>query len=68
MGEVSPFRLLGEITEGGGGVSGYRALKYGIKGRGHLNTFMQPKLFCGYRPHLLIDFDEMLYGSLYNIL
>ena len=35
------------------------------KGGGHLYTFKQPKLFCGYRPHLLIYFDEMLYGSLY---
>ena len=36
------------------------------KGRGgHLATFTGPMLFCAYRPHLLIYFDEMLYGSLY---
>ena len=28
-------------------------------------SFTQPILFCVHRPHLLIYFDEMLYGSLY---
>ena len=36
-----------------------------VRGGGHLDTFTQPKLFCGYRPHLFTYFDEMLYGSLY---
>ena len=36
-----------------------------VRGGGHYATFTRPKLFCGYRPHLLIDFDEILYGSLY---
>ena len=35
------------------------------KGGGQFDTFTGPMLFCGYRPHLLIYFDEMLYGSLY---
>ena len=39
----------------------------GIKGRGgHLYTFTGSMLFCGYRPHLLIHFDEMLYCCLYE--
>ena len=32
-------------------------------GGGHSATLTWPKL--GYMPHLLIDFDEMLYGILY---
>ena len=47
----------------------YRAFlgvgKYIIRGGGHFDTFTGPMLFCGYRPNLLIYFDEMLYGSLY---
>ena len=38
--------------------------KLDIKGGGHFDTFTGPMLFSGYRPHLLIYFDVMLYGSL----
>ena len=34
------------------------------EGGGHFDTIKGPILFCGYRPHLLIDFDDMLHGSL----
>ena len=34
-----------------------------MQGGDHSATFTRPKLFCGYRSHLLIDFDEKLYGS-----
>ena len=30
------------------------------KGGGHLYTFTQPKLFCGYKPYLFTYFGEML--------
>ena len=39
-----------------------------IKGEdrgGHFYTFKGPFLLSGYRPHLFIDFDQMLYGSLH---
>ena len=45
----------------------YGGINKGIwsKGRGNFDTFTGPMLFFGYRPHILIYFDEMLYGSLY---
>ena len=42
-----------------------RVVLANLLGGGHFDTFTGPMLFFGYRPHLLIYFDEMLYGSLY---
>ena len=49
-------------TNGGGGRTLQRVK---IKGGDHFTSFTGPILFFVHRPHLLIYFDEMLYGSLY---